>query len=129
MNLGYFDPQDRTLVVTDASGVGLGAVLIQFKGNQPRIICYASKSLSDVEKKYPIIEKEALGIVWAIERFKMYLMGITFELETDHRPLETLFAITSKPTARIERWILRVQAFKFKVVIVLIRSVSIFFLF
>lgn len=129
MNLGYFDPQDRTLVVTDASGVGLGVVLIQFKGNQPRIICYASKSLSDVEKKYPIIEKEALGIVWAIERFKMYLMGITFELETDHRPLETLFAITSKPTARIKRWILRVQAFKFKVVIVLIRSVSIFFLF
>lgn len=116
-NLGYFDPQDRTLVVTDASGVGLGAVLIQFRGNQPRVICYASKSLSDVEKKYPIIEKEALGIVWAIEKFKIYLMGITFELETDHRPLETLFATTSRPTARIERWILRVQAFKFKVAI------------
>lgn len=114
-HLGYFDPNDRTLVVTDASGVGLGAVLIQFKGNQPRVICYASKSLSETEKKYPIIEKEALGIVWAIERFRTYLMGITFELETDHRPLETLFSPTSRPTARIERWILRVQAFKFKV--------------
>lgn len=114
-HLGYFDPQDRTLLVTDASGVGLGAVLIQFKDNQPRVISYASKSLSDAEKKYPIIEKEALGIVWAIERFRIYLMGITFELETDHRPLETLFSTTSRPTARIERWILRVQAFKFKV--------------
>lgn len=116
-HLGYFDPRDRTLVVTDASGVGLGAVLIQFKANQPRIISYASKSLSEVEKTYPTIEKEALGIVWAIERFKMYLMGITFELETDHRPLETLFSTNSRPTARIERWLLRIQAFKFKVVL------------
>ncbi|XP_055604370.1 uncharacterized protein K02A2.6-like [Uranotaenia lowii] len=115
-NLGYFDPKDRTLLVTDASGVGLGAVLIQFKKNLPRIISYASKSLSDIEKTYPPIEKEALGIVWGIERFKMYLIGIEFELETDHRPLEVLFTPTSRPTARVERWLLRVQAFKFKVV-------------
>ena len=115
-SLGFYDPQDRTLVVTDASGVGLGAVLIQFKGNLPRIISYASKSLTDTEKKYPPIEKEALGIVWAVERFRIYLLGITFELETDHRPLETLFSTTSKPTARIERWLLRIQAFRFKVV-------------
>ncbi|XP_062557522.1 uncharacterized protein K02A2.6-like [Armigeres subalbatus] len=115
-HLGYYDPKDRTLVVTDASGVGLGAVLIQFKNNQPRVISYASKSLSETEKTYPPIEKEALGIVWAVERFRIYLMGITFELETDHRPLETLFSTTSRPTARIERWLLRVQAYKFKVV-------------
>lgn len=121
-HLGYYDPKDRTLVVTDASGVGLGAVLIQFAGNKPRVISYASKSLSETEKTYPPIEKEALGIVWAVERFKIYLMGITFELETDHRPLETLFSVSSKPTARIERWLLRVQAFKFKVV--LVRSIQ-----
>lgn len=103
-------------MITDASGVGLGAVLIQFKNSQPRIISYASKSLSELEKTYPPIEKEALGIVWAVERFKHYLLGITFELETDHRPLETLFSTTSRPTARIERWLLRIQAFRFKVV-------------
>lgn len=115
-SLGFFDPKDRTLVVTDASGVGLGAVLIQFKHSQPRIISYASKSLSEIEKTYPPIEKEALGIVWAVERFRNYLLGITFELETDHRPLETLFTATSRPTARIERWLLRIQAFRFKVI-------------
>ncbi|XP_058459398.1 uncharacterized protein K02A2.6-like [Malaya genurostris] len=114
--LGYFDPNDRTLVITDASGVGLGAVLIQFKGNLPRVISYASKSLSETEKKYPPIEKEALGIVWAVERFRIFLLGITFELETDHRPLETIFTATSRPTIRIERWLLRLQAFKFNVV-------------
>lgn len=115
-HLGYFDPNDRTLVVTDASGVGLGAVLIQFKCNRPRVISYASKSLSETEKKYPPIEKEALAIVWAVERFRIFLIGITFELETDHRPLETLFTKTSKPTVRIERWLLRLQAFTFNVV-------------
>lgn len=115
-HLGYYDPMDRTLVVTDASGSGLGAVLIQFKGKQPRVISYSSRSLSETEKSYPIIEKEALGIVWGIEKFRMYLLGINFELETDHRPLEALFTATSRPTARIERWLLRVQAFKFRVV-------------
>lgn len=115
-SLGYYDPKDRTLVVTDASAVGLGAVLIQFKNCRPRVISFASKSLTNTEKAYPPIEKEALGIVWAVERFKIYLLGIIFELETDHRPLETLFSTTSKPTARIERWLLRLQAFKFKVV-------------
>lgn len=114
-HLGYYDPKDRTLLVTDASGVGLGAVLLQFKDNHPRVIGYASKSLSETEKKYPPIEKEALGIVWGVERFRIYLLGIYFELETDHRPLETLFTATSRPTARIERWMLRLQAFKFKV--------------
>lgn len=114
--LGYFDPKDRTLVVADASGVGLGAVLIQFKGHQPRVISYASKSLTETEKKYPPIEKEALGIVWAVERFRIYLLGITFELETDHRPLESIFTSTSRPTLRIERWLLRLQGFRFVVV-------------
>lgn len=113
--LGYYDPLDRTLVVADASGVGLGAVLIQFKGNNPRVICYASKSLTETEMRYPTIEKEALGLVWAVERFRMYLLGISFELETDHQPLERLFRPSSTPSARIERWVLRLQSFRFKV--------------
>lgn len=68
------------------------------------------------EQRYPPIEKEALGIVWAVERFKIYLLGISFTLETDHRPLEVLFTIKSRPTARIERWMLRLQSFNFTVV-------------
>lgn len=87
-HLGYYDPKDQTILVTDASGVGLGAVLVQLKENQPRVISYASRSLSQTEQRYPPIEKEALGIVWGVERFKIYLMGISFTLETDHRPLE-----------------------------------------
>lgn len=115
--LGYFDLKDRTRVVTDASGVGLGAVLIQFdKGGSPRVIYYASKSLSVCEKRFSSTEKEALAIVWGVERFRMYLLGIEFELETDHQPLVTIFGENSRPCARIERWVLRLMAYRFRVV-------------
>ncbi|XP_055522439.1 uncharacterized protein LOC129716628 [Wyeomyia smithii] len=65
-HLGYYDPKDYTILVTDASGVGLGAVLVQIKNHQTRIISYASRSLSETERRYPPIEKEALAIVWGV---------------------------------------------------------------
>ena len=113
--LGYFDKDAKTLIITDASPVGLGAVLIQEQHGVKRIISYASKSLSDVEKRYSQTEKEALAIVWACERFHVYLYGIEFELYTDHKPLETIYSSRSRPCARIERWTLRLQPDKFKV--------------
>ena len=80
-----------------------------------RIISHASKSLSDVEKRYSQTEKEALAIVLACDRFHVYLYGIEFELYTDHKPLETIYSSRSRPCARIERCILRLQPYKFKV--------------
>lgn len=115
--LGYYNVHDRTQVYADASPVGLGAVLIQFnKDGIPRVISYASKSLSDTEKRYCQTEKEALALVWAVERFHFYLFGRSFELITDHKALETIFAPKSKPCARIERWVLRLQSYKFNVI-------------
>lgn len=114
--LGYYDIDDRTQLIADASPVGLGAVLIQVNEHGPRIIAYASKSLSDVEKRYAQIEKEALALVWAVERFHFYLFGREFELITDHKPLEAIFKPRSKPCARIERWVVRLQAYKAKVI-------------
>ena len=71
--------------------------------------------------KYGQIEKEALAIVFGCEHFHMYLFGRELELETDHRPLEHIYAAkptnSSKPQpARIERWHLRLQEYDFKVV-------------
>jgi transposase InsO family protein len=97
--------------------VGLGAALVQMDKNGSRIISYGSKSLSDVESRYSQTEKEALALVWACEHFHQYLYGLdNFELITDHRPLEVLFTPNSKPSARIERWVMRLQAYKYKVV-------------
>ena len=115
--LGYYDPKDKTTVMADASPVGLGAVLIQSDNNGPRVIAYGNKSLTDVEKRYCQTEKEALALVWAVEHFRMYLYGKeTFDLVTDHKPLEVIFGDRSKPCARIERWVLRLQAYNFKVI-------------
>ncbi|KAL9971363.1 hypothetical protein ACROYT_G023876, partial [Oculina patagonica] len=114
--LAYFRTNCRTRIVADASPVGLGAVLTQQHGETWRVVSYASRSLTDVERRYSQTEKEALALVWACERFNMYVSGLSFELETDHKPLERIYSRTSKPCARIERWVLRLQGYDFKVV-------------
>lgn len=58
----------------------------------------------------------SLALVWSIEKFYFYLVGLDLELMTDHKPLEVIFMPISKSSARIERWLLRLQAFRFKVV-------------
>ena len=89
--LAYFNVNSRTRIVADASPVGLGAVLTQLQGSEWRVIGYASRCLSDVERRYSQTEKEALALVWACERFNMYVFGREFELETDHKPLEYIY--------------------------------------
>ena len=114
--LGYFDPNaTKTIVIADVSPVGLGAILLQEQKREQRIISYASRTLTDVDKRYSQTEKETLGLVWACERFSIYLIGINFELVTDHKPLEVIYGKTSKPSARIERMVLRLQPYRFTV--------------
>ncbi|KAK3722797.1 hypothetical protein QZH41_007484 [Actinostola sp. cb2023] len=100
--LGYFDKDAPTQVDADASPVGLGAILTQHQKDGPRVISYASRSLSDTERRYSQTEKEALALVWACEKFHPYVYGVPFELITDHKPLEVIYGIKSKPCARIE---------------------------
>ncbi|XP_037970244.2 uncharacterized protein K02A2.6-like [Plutella xylostella] len=114
-NLGYYNPHDKTVVIADASPVGLGAVLVQINNNGPRIIAFGNKTLSSCERRYCQTEKEALALVWAVEHFNMFLYGKDFELITDHKPLEVIFGEKAKPCARIERWVLRLQSYNFKV--------------
>ena len=101
--LAYYQVGCRTRIVADASPVGLGAVLTQQQGGVWRVISYASRNLSDVECRYSQTAKEVLALVWTCERFSMYVTGETFELETDHKPLERIYSRTSKPCARTER--------------------------
>ncbi|XP_022836497.1 uncharacterized protein K02A2.6-like [Spodoptera litura] len=114
--LGYYDVKDRTAVIADASPVGLGGVLVQINEHGPRIIAYGHRTLTSCERRYCQTEKEALALVWAVEHFHIFLFGKEFDLVTDHKPLEIIFGPKSKPCARIERWILRLQAYTFKVI-------------
>ena len=114
--LAYYDKNAPTKVIADASPVGLGAVLIQEQHDGLVPVCYASRSLTDCERRYSQTEKEALSLVWACERFHAFIYGRSFELLTDHKPLEAIYGPRSKPCARVERWVLRLQPYEYKVV-------------
>lgn len=119
--IGFFDPKDRTELYVDASAVGLGAVLTQRdNANKPRIISFASKGLTKTERVYPQTQREALAVVWAVEKFFIYLFGIHFTVFTDHKTLEYIFGGKhqegKRACSRAEAWALRLQPYDFSVV-------------
>ena len=83
--LAHYDPATQTVVSADPSSFGLGAVLIQKQKEDGswRPVAYNSRSLSDVERRYAQIEKEALAVTWVCERFSDFFIGKEFQLETD----------------------------------------------
>lgn len=112
--LKFFDPSLPIKVSADASSYGLGAVLLQKHENEYHPVAYASRAMTETEKKYAQIEKETLAIVFAMEKFHQYVYGQHFVMETDHKPLVTLFdKDLSKCPLRIQRFIIRLQKYTF----------------
>ena len=97
------------ILETDASGVGLGAILAQ---KQPdgtvRPIAYGSRTLQQHEKKYGATELEALGVVWAVKHFRHYLYGHHCHVFTDYEPLRSLLN-TPHPSGKLAHWGLALQ--------------------
>lgn len=100
---------------TDASNVGLGAVLFQYWDSTPMPVCYASRKLLPRETNYSTIERECLAIIWAVVKLKYYLYGREFILETDHLPLQYLKTFKGE-NDRLMRWALSLQPYSFHVV-------------
>ena len=116
--LGYFDPEKPTSIFVDGSPVGLGAVLTQKNEatNEVTPLHYASCPLTPTQARYPQIDREALSIYWAVKRFHIFVYGKEFKVITDHKPLVSLFNnSSSKPSARIERWLMELQQYRFTV--------------
>ncbi len=113
--LALFDPSLPTTVTTDASDYGIGAVLTQSHGATERTVAFASRTLSDCERKYSTTEKEALACVWATEKWRTYLWGRHFILCTDHSPLSTLLSTKGLGRAgmRLARWSARLLCFNY----------------
>ena len=79
-----------------------------------RAVAFASRSLSEVERRYSQTEKEALAGVRGCERFNLYLSRLeSFQLVTDRKALEAIYGPKSKPSSREERWVLRLIPFKY----------------
>ena len=116
--LALYDPQALSKVSADAFSFGLGTVLLQQQGGQEwRPLSYASRSMSETEKRYAQIEKKALAVTWACEKFNDYILGSTFLVESDHKPLVPLLSTKSLNDlpSRILRFRLRMNKYDYSI--------------
>ena len=111
--LGFFDLSRQTRLMTDASGKGLGFILQQLNGDNWSIIQAGSRFLTSAESRYATVEKEMLGVAWAIRKCHKFLAGLAhFDILTDHNPL--LSILNSKRLDEIENP--RLQRLRMKIV-------------
>lgn len=108
------DVEKPFILRTDASDTGVGAVLMQEDEGKKFPVAYASKKLLPLEKNYSTIEKECLGVVWAVQKFEPYLYGREFVLEVDHEPLRSMTK-GKMANGRVLRWSLALQPYQFRV--------------
>lgn len=114
--LKFFDPNKEIKISSDASSFGLGAVLLQRHDNEWMPVAYASRVMSDAETRYAQIEKKMLAILFACEHFHQYIFGQVVEVETDHKPLVSIFkkSLNDCPL-RLQRLLLRVQKYDLRI--------------
>ena len=118
--LTHYCSEYPVILACDASQVGIGCVLSHVMPNgEEKPIAYASKSLNAAQQNYAQIEREALSIVYGVEKFHQYLFGRHFTLLTDHQALSIIFnqtrAIPQMAAARLQRWAIKLSAFSYDV--------------
>lgn len=99
-------------VQTDASDLGIGAVLTQEHSEGEKVVAYFSQKLTTCQRKYSATERECFAVLCAIEKFRPYIEGVHFDVITDHASLVWLKNLKD-PTGRLSRWALRMQQFDF----------------
>ena len=110
--LAYFDARKSHVIQTDASEKGLGGVLLQ----EGRPVMYISRSLTPTETNYSNIERELLSLVFGMERLHNFVYGGKTLVQTDHKPLESIFKkAVSETTPRLQRLMLRLHRYDIQV--------------
>jgi transposase InsO family protein len=102
------------IVVTDASMVAVGGVLMQDDSDGERPIAFESKKLNDAESRYPVHEQELLAIIVCLRTWRCYLEGMTFIIRTDHKSLEHI-SVQKHLSRRMVRWVEYLQQFNFTI--------------
>ena len=107
-------PRDEFLLQTDASGVGLGAVLSVVRDREEFPVAFWSRKLQHRERRYSATELEGLAVVAAVSHFDAYLVTHPFSVETDHRAL-TFLNTAKHSNGRLARWAMKLQPYTFKI--------------
>ena len=102
--LGYPSASGLYILDTDASGIGIGAVLSQMQDGQERVLAYYSRSLNRAERRYCVTRRELLAVIEAIKNYHHYLYGIHFKIRTDHAALKWLMRFKN-PEGQVARWL------------------------
>ena len=118
--LTHYTPSLPIRMAGDASSYGIRAVIAHiFPDGSERPVVFASSTLTDSERNYSQVEKEALSLIFGVKRFHTYLYGRKFTLVTDHKPLTTILSpkkgISSLAAARLQRWAWILSAYSYDI--------------
>ena len=118
--LAHFDPSLEVGLSCDASSVGVGAVLFhRYPDGEERPIAYASKKMTATQQRYSQIQREALAVIFGLNKFHQFLYGRHFYLITDHKPLLALFGPNKGTPAlaanRLARWALQLSQYDYSI--------------
>lgn len=117
--LVHYDDMRPLFLSCDASSYGAGAVLSHQIDGQFRPVAFASCTLTQAQRNYSQLEKEAFSIIFGLKRFRQYLYGRSFTILTDHRPLLTLLGphhpVPAHAAARLQRWALILASYDYKI--------------
>lgn len=118
--LVHYDPKLPLVMATDASPVGVSAVLShRFPDGTERPIKYASQTLSPTQQNYSQIDREAYGVIFGVKKFYRFLFGRHFILQVDNRPLSQIFSpsksLPTLATTRMQHYAIFLQSYDYEV--------------
>ena len=113
--MAYYNPSAETHLIVDASPCGVGAILNQKQRNgDVRPVAYASRTLTPTARRYSQTEREALAVLFGIQRFHAYLYGMSnFTVYSDHKALERIFTSAHQAPTRIQNFVFKITTVQF----------------
>lgn len=118
--LVHYDPKKPIVITCDASPYGVGAVLSHLINGEERPVLFASSTLTDAERNYSQLHREALAVIFALKNFHKYVYGYKFVIQTDHQPLREIFGVKRGvlpvAAARLQRWAIYLSMYDCQIV-------------